>query len=220
MLVLYKTSFFFQGTQKCSQLLLVGIMQNFTTQQQAAIPAIGFGNLLKLKELRIKRNICKEIADAYDLEREEFDINENRVKITLQDVHHILWLPHKGDEITELPKRKVVRLFQKFNWKESDCIALLTLKKELKKIIKTTDEDFVTLFLLNSIGVYLCPTNQPSVRLEYLSLLEDVSKIPKINWSSLVLNHLKSMIKQYKRKASVNLAKNLLLLQVCFSQYF
>jgi hypothetical protein len=69
----------------------------------------------------------------------------------------------------------------------------LTLKEELKK--KTSNEEFVTLFLLYTIGVYLCPTNQPSVRSEYLSLLEDVSNILKINWSSLVLNHLISIIK-------------------------
>jgi hypothetical protein len=129
----------------------------------------------------------------------------------LQDVDHILGLPHKGDEIIELPKKKVYRLFKKFSWKQSDCIGLMTLKEELKK---TSNEDFVTLFLLYTIGVYLCPTNQPSVRSEYLFQLEDVTNIAKINWSSLVLNHLISMIKQYKSKSQVNLAGNLLFLQV------
>jgi hypothetical protein len=90
-------------------------MQDFTATQQQAIHAIRFGSLLNLKELRIRRNLCKEIADAYDLDKEEFNINENSLKITLQDVHHILRLKHEGDEITELPKRKISRLFQKFN---------------------------------------------------------------------------------------------------------
>jgi hypothetical protein len=37
---------FFQGTQKCSQLLLVGIIPNFTAPQQEAIEAVGFGKKL------------------------------------------------------------------------------------------------------------------------------------------------------------------------------
>jgi hypothetical protein len=116
----YITPVFFcslQGTQKCSQLLLVGIMQDFTATQQQAIQAVGFESLLKLKELRIRRNLCKEIADVYDLDKGEFNINGNSLKITLHDVHHILGLQHEGDEITELPKKNMSRLFQKFNWK-------------------------------------------------------------------------------------------------------
>jgi hypothetical protein len=92
-------------------------MQDFTATQQQAIQAVGFESLLKLKELRIRRNLCKEIADVYDLDKGEFNINGNSLKITLHDVHHILGLQHEGDEITELPKKNMSRLFQKFNWK-------------------------------------------------------------------------------------------------------
>jgi hypothetical protein len=58
-------------------------MQNFISPQQEVIQAVGFVSLLKLKELRIRRKLCKEIVDVYDFEKEEFNINENRLKITL-----------------------------------------------------------------------------------------------------------------------------------------
>jgi hypothetical protein len=44
-------------------------MQDFTATQQQAIHTIRFGSLLILKELRIRRNLCKEFEDAYDLDK-------------------------------------------------------------------------------------------------------------------------------------------------------
>jgi Zn-dependent M16 (insulinase) family peptidase len=100
------------------------MMQNLSAEQQEAIQAIGFRSLLKLKDLRIRRNLCKQIADTYDLQNEEFNINGDRLRITLRDVDQILGLPHEGDEINELPKKRVLRLLKNSIGKK--VIALLS----------------------------------------------------------------------------------------------
>jgi len=94
--------YFMQGTQKCSQTLLIGIMKNLTNEQRAAIQGVGFGSLLTLKELKIRRGLCKEIANTFDLETEEFKINGQRLNITIEDVDQILALPREGPGIKEI----------------------------------------------------------------------------------------------------------------------
>ncbi|RLM86945.1 hypothetical protein C2845_PM04G15890 [Panicum miliaceum] len=67
---------------------------------------------LLLKELEIRRDLCKDIAGCFDLDTEEFIINGKRLKLSMKDVQHILGLPSQGDEIKEPPQKHVLGLFQ------------------------------------------------------------------------------------------------------------
>ncbi|CAL5070241.1 unnamed protein product [Urochloa decumbens] len=203
------------GTCRCSQNTLVGIMSKFSEEQKNAITVAGFGSLLKLKELDIRRELCKEIADSFDLETEEFMIGGKRLKMCIEDVEHILDLPSKGDDIKHPPLRQMPSLFEKNKGKESNKIGTTILKDYLKDT-STYGDDFVQKFLLYAIGTYLCPTLQPCVKSEYLGLIEDVGNIPNLNWSSIVLNDLMAAIKEYKGVKAANLKGNLALLQVWY----
>ncbi|RCV27089.1 hypothetical protein SETIT_5G296900v2 [Setaria italica] len=146
-------------------------------EQKDAIEKAGFGSLLKLKDIEIRRELCKEIAYSFDLDKEEFNIQENKVKISIKDVEHILGFPSQGDEIKEHHSSE--------------------LREYLSKN-KTYGDDFIRIFVLYTIGFYLCPTLQPYVKSDYLGLVEEIDNIKNLNWSSLVLNFLIRSIREYR----------------------
>uniref|UniRef100_K3ZLS7 Aminotransferase-like plant mobile domain-containing protein n=1 Tax=Setaria italica TaxID=4555 RepID=K3ZLS7_SETIT len=203
------------GTCKCSQKLLVEIISMFNQEQKDAVEKAGFGSLLKLKDIEIRRELCKEIADSFDLDKEEFNIQEKKVKISIKDVDHILGLPSQGDEIKEPPKKHVPGLFDKYTWNDSTKIHSSELREYLSKN-KTYGDDFIRIFVLYTIGFYLCPTLQPYVKSDYLGLVEEIDNIKNLNWSSLVLNFLIRSIREYKEVKAANLKGNLVLLQVWY----
>ncbi|KAF8650284.1 hypothetical protein HU200_063982 [Digitaria exilis] len=172
-------------------------MNEFNDEQRGAVKDSGLGSLLKLNKLVIRRDLCKEIANTFDLETEEFDIGGKRVRMSMKESEHILSLPSEGDEIKEPPKSTL---------------------KEYFSNNKTSGEDFISHFVLYAIGLYMCPTLQTYVNSEYLALIEDVANIKNLNWTSLVHNFLIASIREYRRVPSTNLKGNLALLQV--SQYF
>ena len=203
-----------QGTCKCSQKLLVQIMNGFSPQQKHAVNEAGFGSLLKFKDLEIRRNLCKDIAKSFDIDTEEFNINGKILKLSMKDVHHILDLPAQGDEIKEPPQKHVPGLFEKFTWKDESKISSNSLREYFNSN-KSHDDDFVRIFVLYTIGFYLCPTLQPYVKSDYLGLIENVENIKNLNWTSLVFNFLIASIREYKVAKASNLKGNLVLLQVC-----
>jgi hypothetical protein len=202
-----------QGTLTCSQQKLVELIDNLSQSRKDAIQSIAFGSLLKYKNLQIERSLCKAIADTFDATAQEFSIDGKKVKMTIDEVDQILGLPAIGPEIYDLPKRKVPELFQKYKWNNDTSIKLASLKEDL---ISTDDygDDFIRIFLLYTIGIYLCPTTQSNVKSDYMALVENVQEIHNLNWSSLVLNNLMYQIKQCKEKKSQYLQGNLYLLQV------
>ncbi|PUZ52545.1 hypothetical protein GQ55_6G279100 [Panicum hallii var. hallii] len=151
------------GTCKCSQEILAEITNGFSQDQKDAITAAGFGSLLKLKELEIRRDLCKDIAGCFDLETEEFIINGKRLKLSMKDVQHILGLPSQGDKIKEPPQKHVPCLFQKYTWKDDTKISSKSLREFFNKNSSYGD-DFIRIFVLYTIGFYLCPTLQPYVK--------------------------------------------------------
>ncbi|CAN6181019.1 unnamed protein product [Urochloa humidicola] len=190
-------------------------MSNFNDEQKNAITTVGFGSLLKLKELEIRRELCKEIADSFDMASEQFNIGGYNLTLCIEDVNNILDLPSQGDEIKHPPRRQVPNLFDKTKGTDSSKITSSDLKNYLKNDGSYGDE-FIRKFVLYTIGFYLCPTLQPYVKSDYLSLVEDVNNIKNINWSSLVLNDLIASIKEYKGVKAANLKGNLALLQVWY----
>lgn len=164
-------------------------MKEFSDEQKGAVKDAGLGSLLRLQKLDIRRDLCKEVANRFDVETEEFTIGGKRIKISMKESDHILSLPSQGDELKEPPNRHVTSLFDKYAWKDGTNISFTRLTNYLSNN-KTYGEDFIRHFVLYAIGVYLCPTLQTYVKSEYLGLIEDVNNIKNLNWTSLVHNFL------------------------------
>ncbi|KAK8450714.1 hypothetical protein SEVIR_6G078733v4 [Setaria viridis] len=167
-------------------------MSVFNQEQKDLVEKAGSDSLLKLKEVEIRRELCKEIADSFDLDTKEFNIQGNKVKICIKDVEHILGLPSQGDQ-----KKHVPDLFDKYTWKDSTKINYLELREYFSKN-KTYGDDFIRIFVLYTIGFYLCPTLEPYVKSDYIRLIEEIDNIKNLNWSILVLNFLIRSIREYR----------------------
>ncbi|KAF8687644.1 hypothetical protein HU200_042561 [Digitaria exilis] len=187
-------------------------MNRFSDEQKTAVEKAGIGALLTLKQIKIQRELCKQIAYCFDLETGEFIFRGIRIKITMKEVEHILGLPSQGEEIKEPPKIHVPSLFHKYKCKEGSNITHKTLKDYLMSN-ETYGDDFIRNFVLYTIGFYLCPTLQPHVKSEYLGLIDNIENIKNLNWTSLMtglqnrLQRLKDLklLKQHKWKdAKVN----------------
>jgi hypothetical protein len=66
--------------------------------------------LLKIKELEILCDLCKNLADKLELDTNKFNINGNEVKISFKDIEHILGPPSQGEEIKDPQKKNNMHL--------------------------------------------------------------------------------------------------------------
>ncbi|KAF2919258.1 hypothetical protein DAI22_08g120500 [Oryza sativa Japonica Group] len=154
------------------------VILHLSLRQKEAIEGSGLGNLLKIDNIHIDRNLCNEIARSYDKEKKAFNINGTFVTMTLDDVDCLLGLPSKRDDIFEAPKINKPELFNLY------------------------DDHFIQRFILFSIGSFICPTTQRYVRSEYLNLVDDVDNMRELNWSSLTLNQLLKGILKFREKTT------------------
>jgi hypothetical protein len=98
--------------------------------------------LLKIKKLEIRRDLCKEIADTFDLDTNEFNFKGNKVVLSFKDGEDILGLPSQGEEIRVVPKKHVPGLFNKYTWKDATAIYYTNMKDYFKDN-ESYDDDII-----------------------------------------------------------------------------
>ncbi|BAT07285.1 Os09g0290500 [Oryza sativa Japonica Group] len=177
------------------------VILHLSPRQKEAIEGSGLGNLLKIDNIHIDRNLCNEIARSYDKEKKAFNINGTFVTMTLDDVDCLLGLPSKGDDIFEAPKINKPELFNLYKKEGQTTITLQALREAIINS-SSYDDHFIRRFILFSIGSFICPTTQRYVRSEYLNLVDDVDKMRELNWSSLTLNQLLKGIIKFREKTT------------------
>nr|BAD33372.1 hypothetical protein [Oryza sativa Japonica Group] len=201
-----------RGTLVCSPYAMYEVILHLSPRQKEAIEGSGLGNLLKIDNIHIDRNLYNEIARSYDKEKKAFNINGTFVTMTLDDVDCLLGLPSKGDDIFEAPKINKPELFNLYKKEGQTTITLQALREAIINS-SSYDDHFIRRFILFSIGSFICPTTQRYVRSEYLNLVDDVDKMRELNWSSLTLNQLLKGIIKFREKTT-NIEGNVCLLQV------
>jgi hypothetical protein len=72
-----------------------------------AIESIGFGGLLQMPNVALRKQMILEIVDAYDTSDQGLMILAQLVRVTLDDVHHIMGLETGGNDVTEHINRKM-----------------------------------------------------------------------------------------------------------------
>ncbi|BAT03707.1 Os08g0131600 [Oryza sativa Japonica Group] len=190
-----------RGTLVCSPYAMYEVILHLSPRQKEAIEGSGLGNLLKIDNIHIDRNLYNEIARSYDKEKKAFNINGTFVTMTLDDVDCLLGLPSKGDDIFEAPKINKPELFNLYKKEGQTTITLQALREAIINS-SSYDDHFIRRFILFSIGSFICPTTQRYVRSEYLNLVDDVDKMRELNWSSLTLNQLLKGIIKFREKTT------------------
>ncbi|TVU24504.1 hypothetical protein EJB05_26946, partial [Eragrostis curvula] len=139
-----------------------------------AIESIGFGGLLQMPSISLRKNMLKDIADVYDISNRGFKLCGQIVRFPVEDVHNILGLEISGNDVMQYINEKMkiedetVRseLFQRFA-SENNKLELQGLENMLHKD-RPADGDFVRAFVLFTIGVLLASNTGPTIHWSYI----------------------------------------------------
>lgn len=84
---------------RCSPKRFVDCLEGFTDKQKADIHEIGFGSLLKLRCVNLRRNICLNLLNRvdYTVYQTNFGSKKN-FRITASNIEAILGVVDKGSQ--------------------------------------------------------------------------------------------------------------------------
>ncbi|XP_054808629.1 uncharacterized protein LOC129310735 [Prosopis cineraria] len=156
------------------------------------VKKMGFQSLLDFKFNKLPRELCEQVIAAFDTPTSTLGIGGKKLSVDGKDVHTILGVPYGG---------KVIFL-------DDDSKACQALKKnylgkpftELKSLVISgkAEKNFETVFLLFTLGTFLCPTTSTTVCMRSIKSLSGKKNVQEYDWSSFVLSELIREISTYK----------------------
>jgi hypothetical protein len=106
--------------------LFVKIIEGLGEAERKAIEAVGLGCLLRIPPVKIRRNLCRWIAERYKSELDAFVFGrDDMAQLTLPEVEHLLGLPARG-RATLRPE--VVQMFHEMKQKKKRRITFPELE--------------------------------------------------------------------------------------------
>ncbi|KAK6943265.1 Aminotransferase-like, plant mobile domain [Dillenia turbinata] len=162
--------------------------EKLNDDQKKAIKKVGFGNLLKIPNQTISKNLLVELMERWSIEKHAFMILSKELKITPMDVALILGLRVTGDPPIVHDDQPFVHLETEYGaatWNRR--ITVTSLESRLEELGGVADDDFVRTFLLFTFGTFLFPNSNGKVDSRYLALLEDIEEVCHFAWGAAVL---------------------------------
>ena len=200
----------------CSPSRYAKTLGGLSDKHKTAISKNGFGGMLHMKPITLRRIMLVKVAHRYIVDKQMFSLCDAEIPMTPLDVHRIMGLPVDGNDIAVDEKTKISEaLFFKYKSQKpgENYITLKALEHGITTS-QVPDDDFIRQFVLYTIGVILAPTTKDHVDSKYLAFVEKVSEIPKYNWGQFTLSNLLSCVQNFKIEKNANLQGNLALLQV------
>jgi hypothetical protein len=200
----------------CSPSRYAKTIKGLSEAHKHAIKKIGFGGMLHMKEITLRRTMLSKLVGRYNMETQKFLLGGTQLPMTLADVYHIMGLRIDGNEIVVHDNIKINKeLFYAYKGQSSgeNYITLKALEQSIAKS-KYPDDHFKRQFVLYTIGLILAPTTKAHVHSKYLALVERVKDIEHFNWGQFTLSNLLSGLHNLKKEEHKNLQGNLALLQV------
>jgi hypothetical protein len=169
--------------------------------------SIGFGGLLQIPNVALRKQMILDIVQAYDTREHGLMILGQLVRVTLDDVHHIMGLETGGNDVIEHIKRtpnsenETVdnELFKRFACSDNHKLELAGLEDMLRKDLPP-NEDFLRAFILFTIGVIIAksarspsptpsPPQQPPVPLcnkEWGASISTTERLNRLVWEGVL----------------------------------
>ncbi|KAF5206681.1 Serine/threonine-protein phosphatase 7 long form-like protein [Thalictrum thalictroides] len=147
----------------------------------------------------LSRNLLIELMERWNCRNKQFELPPGNITITLMDVALILGLRVTGERVVlkeDSPISVLEKDYGATTGKRS--ISVSSLEKRLESLEKDATEDFVRSFLLFAFGAFLFPNANGTVDSRYLSLMEDLDRVPQLAWGSAVLEDLFNWIHEFK----------------------
>ena len=158
------------------------------------VERLGFSHLLSLQRSKLPHDLLAVILQRYDPPTKEFVIRGITKKINLNDVKAILKLPCTGKKVRwdiKEDEPAYRRLKSKFHrMKFADVFGLI---KEVKD-----EKEFDMLFMIYTLGTFLCPSASPNVSEHLLRVVHHTSGgFNQFDWASYILEDLHQEMTHY-----------------------
>jgi hypothetical protein len=154
-----------------------------------AISRTGFGSLLSIPKQTLNKVFLTEVMEAWNSERQVFEIGSGEIGFSLLDVALILGLPVAGHRVELVEEELFSELEEEYGaTRAKRKVAMATLEARLDSIGKVVSDDFVRSFLLFTIGTFLCSNGKVDSR--YLSFLGNLDRVSGFSWGAAVIEDL------------------------------
>ncbi|GAV72614.1 hypothetical protein CFOL_v3_16102, partial [Cephalotus follicularis] len=170
-----------------------------------AIKGMGFGGLLRVKQVRIRKGLCHCLLKTFDQTSCTMAINNKLVNVLEVDLASIFGLKNREmDVVTSCECGTMSEISQKLNLNDKGEIKEKVLEEELS-IMGGVDDEFKGKFILYSLDILLCPGTRKSAENTFAS---------NINWAKQVYHGLLSGIRKFIVRSSNYISGHVLILQV------
>ncbi|XP_073225841.1 uncharacterized protein [Cicer arietinum] len=195
-------------------------VQLLTAEQRLAISRTGFGNLLSIPNHTLNKVFLTEVMEAWNSDRQVFEVGSGEIAISLLDVALILGIPVVGHRV----ELKEEELFSDFEGQYGALpgkrkVAMATLEARLDTIGDVVSDDFVRSFLLFTIGTFLS-SNDGKVDSRYLSFLGNLDGVSSFAWGAAVVEDLCQWLDKRKENSVQYVGGCLILLQTWSYEHF
>ena len=204
---------------RCSPYNLCKVFQQLKDQKKEdVISSVGFGSLLRLKGLTLRKELCQFLVESFDVSTNCIKFDGHSISFVLEDVEAILGLQNNGVDVSSLmEKEDGLSLCKKYNLPSHKKLTFVRLEEEMMAL-EANSEELKSRVLLYIVGRFLCPTTETGPSPYYYSCLTEDGLSRKLNCARHVYEKLFLGITNFhaRKKKSSNsyLSGCLLLLEV------
>ncbi|KAL0012809.1 hypothetical protein SO802_007917 [Lithocarpus litseifolius] len=204
---------------RCTLGRVRSMVNKLNLRQKSVIQELGFGSLLDLKEINLDRDLCKWLIDHFDQNTCALDICGKRLSISTQDVEYILGIKSNGVDISIVGSAEEINhVCQQYGLNVEGDIPIKLLEDELNKM-ETSEDKFVSYFLMFVVGTLLCPTTKSYMKRSFILICRNVEEIRNLNWAKFVLDFLIQGVRKHKDKNLVAVDGCVLLLMLFYFEH-
>ena len=153
------------------------VIQDIKQPHKDAIEAMGYGGLLHMPEMCHMRNMILDLADAYQVSNQRFNICDQNITIHPEDVSNIMGLLIEGYGVDKYVKKtmqseeKTVNIELYKRYADGRHKLELSRLEQMISTSKSSDDGFKRAFVFFTIGAILAPTTQTHVHWSYIQVV-------------------------------------------------
>lgn len=190
-------------------------VERLTDDQRTAIEKTGFGNLLRIPNQTLNKNLLAELMRRWSTVKHAFILPPGEIRINVMDVALILGLRVVGAPVILDGDRPFIHLQREYGaetWNQKITVA--SLKSRLNSLGEICNDDFVRTFLLYAFGTFLFPNANGKVDSRFLYFMKDTDGICEFAWGAAVLEDVLMWLDRRKEMTVQYVGSCLAFLQV------
>lgn len=209
-------------SSRTSMQALRDVIDTLNDDQLSAVREIGFGSLLNIQSLDLDLEVVSWLVDNFNFEENTLDVHGCSVKVTAEDVEHVIGLASKGTSIDALEKGWYVDqlLEEELNIKVTDEEVVMSSIKKSLLMMKSHGIEFKVKFALLAIGKLLAPSWKCECRRTLIPFVHEVDLMKQMNWAKFVLDELLIGIRRSRENRNPNIDGCIVFLVIFYLEHF